>query len=208
MANETTNSNVLSDIKDDKNFFGNGNVSKLVQTATVGVCLGAPVLYQKEKNTNLTNVCVLFKNQPAIFTFGNEDSFASLPYSAIYHQIGLEKLISNEKSISNEEACKIILDKFQSTFNLGRGNNYSTILETKLTELGENVKNNYPVQYSLYDNFSSVYSSEFKKSFTYGSEAKAEVSADKVEAEESAEKKTNNIVPPATGTQTQARVNA
>lgn len=191
MANETTNSNVLSEIKEDKNFFG--NVSKLVEVATLGVCLGAPVQYTKEANTNLTNVCVLFKEQPAIFTFGNESSFASLPYQALFHQLGLESLVSGEKSISNEEACKIIYDKFQKTFNLGRGNNYTTILETKFSELGSNVKVSYPTQFDLYDKFAVEYSGGFKELFS---------------GENSQEKKTNNVVPPVVETQTQSRVNA
>lgn len=92
MANEVNN-NTGSD------FFG--VVPKPLEMAFVGACLGAPIQYKKDKNTGLTDVCMLIptKNgfQPTVVTFGRNDSVGSVAYKAFYHQLGLEEIIKTSK---------------------------------------------------------------------------------------------------------------
>lgn len=85
--------------KEDMQFFG--KVPKPLELAFIGVCLGAPVQYRKEKTTGLDQVCMLVPNksgfQPVMVTFGKEDSVGKGSYEAICHQLNLEKLMNLTK---------------------------------------------------------------------------------------------------------------
>lgn len=83
----------------ENEFFG--VVPKPLEMAFVGACLGAPIQYRKDKNTGLTDVCMLIPTkkgfQPTIVTFGRNDSVGTVAYEAFYHQLGLEKIIKSSK---------------------------------------------------------------------------------------------------------------
>lgn len=85
--------------KENVQFFG--KVPKPLELAFIGVALGAPVQYRREKTTGLDQVCMLVPNrsgfQPVMVTFGKEDSVGKGSYEAICHQLNLEDLMSLTK---------------------------------------------------------------------------------------------------------------
>lgn len=91
--------NFQGDQIDTDQFFG--QVPKPLELAFIGACLGAPIQYKKEKATGLDQVCMLVPGkkgfQPVIVTFGEEDSVGKGAYEAIYHQLGLEKILNLTK---------------------------------------------------------------------------------------------------------------
>ena len=93
------NENFQGDSIDVDQFFG--RVPKPLELAFVGACLGAPIQYKKEKATGLDQVCMLVPNkrgfQPIMVTFGKEDSVGNGAFEAIYHQVGLEKILNLTK---------------------------------------------------------------------------------------------------------------
>ena len=84
---------------DETQFFG--KVPKALELAFIGVCLGAPIQYKKERTTGLDQVCMLVPNkngfQPVMVTFGVEESIGNGAYEAVCHQLNLEKLLSLTK---------------------------------------------------------------------------------------------------------------
>ena len=96
--NERTE-NFQGDSIDGDQFFG--HVPKPLELAFVGACLGAPIQYKKEKATGLDQVCMLVPDrkgfQPVMVTFGKEDSIGKGAYEAVYHQLGLEKILNLTK---------------------------------------------------------------------------------------------------------------
>lgn len=198
MENNTTNSNILSGLNNETQFFG--NVPKNMEVAFTGVCLGAPIQYRQDKITGLTEVCLLVPTskglQPTLLTLGKEESLGASAYEATFHQLGVEKLINS--NMSNEEACKYILEKFQEQFNLGKGNDYSsTVLGPKLEVLGENLKEPYPENYSPFITIKEDYM-QMMNVFYSGKSV------------ETAEKKTDSVamVAPIAQTTTQPQINA
>ena len=89
----------FQDDMDGEQFFG--QVPKPLELAFVGACLGAPIQYKKERATGLDQICMLVPNkkgfQPVMVTFGREDSVGNGAYDAIYHQLGLEKILNLTK---------------------------------------------------------------------------------------------------------------
>ena len=96
--NERTE-NFQGDSINGDQFFG--QVPKPLELAFVGACLGAPIQYKKEKATGLDQVCMLVPDrkgfQPVMVTFGKEDSIGKGAYEAVYHQLGLEKILNLTK---------------------------------------------------------------------------------------------------------------
>ena len=78
-----------------------GKVPKSLELAFIGVCLGAPIQYKKDKNTGVDHVCMLVPNknkfQPVMVTFGVEESIGNGAYEAVCHQLNLEKLLNLTK---------------------------------------------------------------------------------------------------------------
>ncbi len=93
------NENFQGDSIDADQFFG--QVPKPLELAFVGACLGAPIQYKKEKATGLDQICMLVPTksgfQPIMVTFGKEDSVGNGAYEAVYHQLGLEKILNLTK---------------------------------------------------------------------------------------------------------------
>lgn len=190
-------SNNMGGIKVEEQFFG--NVPKALEISYVSVCLGAPIQYRKDKITNLTQACMLVptKNgvQPAMVTFKKEDSVGRGAYEAIYHQLGVEKLLKSSEgslAMNNNEANNYLVETFQSRANLGKGNTYSsTILEPKFNTLGEQVKESYPENFSVFVNMRDDFTNKLKDLYL----------------ESTVEKKTmDTVVPPQTTTQTRVNV--
>jgi hypothetical protein len=99
MAERNTFFNDESKSDSDNQFFG--KAPKSLELAFIGVCLGAPIQYKKERTTGLDQVCMLVPNrngfQPVMVTFGKEDSIGNGAYDAVCHQLNLEKLLNLTK---------------------------------------------------------------------------------------------------------------
>lgn len=98
MADSKFGNESLDEISGEQFF---GKAPKPLELAFIGVCLGAPIQYRKEKTTGLDEVCMLVPNksgfQPVMVTFGKEDSVGKGSYEAVCHQLNLEKLLNLTK---------------------------------------------------------------------------------------------------------------
>lgn len=191
----------------ENEFFG--SAPKPLEMSFVGACLGAIMQYQTDKNTGLTNVCMIIPTksgyQPCTVTFGREDSVGTVAYEAFYHQLGLEKIIkSSKEDPSNKEgALETILNSFQKRFNLGLGNPYGDeILNDKMLKLSEAAKNAYPGD--AYKSFSAVkeeYMEMFRQKY---SSSKGQQKPENPPVSEQPEEKKTELKTTATTTQSWA----
>lgn len=83
--------------KNLSSFFG--NVPVPMELTFMGLCLGAPMQYRKN-NVGLDEVCMLIPQKkgglrPVVVTLGNGDSVANGARIAIFHEFGLDKIISD-----------------------------------------------------------------------------------------------------------------
>ncbi len=200
MANETTTSNLLNDIAGKEQFFG--TVPKELEVSVTATCLGAPIQYRKDQITGLTLACMLVPTegsgmQPAIVTYGKEDSMGRGAYQALYHQLGCEELMNPK---SNKDACDYLISNFDKRFNLGNGNSYaSTVLGPKFDLISKYAKESYPEYHSQFTDFKSTYMDMLGK---YYSSGKTQAS------DKELEKKTNNVALSETVAQTVSQINA
>ena len=154
--------------KDDTQFFG--KVPKPLELAFIGVALGAPVQYRREKTTGLDQVCMLVPNragfQPVMVTFGKEDSVGKGSYEAICHQLNLKEIIMVNNV--DMECTKILTQAFfrNTGYGLRKGNGYQvTILQPKFDELDKRVQDIYPEHFQAYSKAKMAYLNEFNKMF-------------------------------------------
>lgn len=196
MENETTTSKLLNDIARKEQFYG--TVPKELEVSVTATCLGAPIQYRKDPITGLTLACMLVPTegsaiQPALVTYGKEESIGKGAYQALYHQLGCEELMNPK---SNKEAAEYLINNFDKRFNLGSGNSYvSTVLGPKFDLISKYAKESYPEYHSQFSEFKTSYMEMFGAYYTSGKN------------KEEAEKKTDNIALSAMEAQTQTRVN-
>lgn len=146
--------------KNLSSFFG--NVPVPMELTFVGLCLGAPMQYRKN-NVGLDEVCMLVpqKNggtRPVLVTLGNNESVANGARSAIFHEFGLDKIISN----TSVNEYQLFAEKFSNVFDMNQNNDYlNTIFERKRTELKEVLKRYYPENIKDFDNAVERFKEEY-----------------------------------------------
>lgn len=146
-----------------------GNVPNPMELATLSLCSGAPMFYKLDDRTGLDMVTAFVPkinggNQPVMVTLGNDDSVALDHRIAIYHSLGLDRII-NEKGNSNETNNEIIATRFSNIANtMGSNNDYlGVIFEQKSAELRERVLKHYPEYVKDYDSVINSYKKAFAK---------------------------------------------
>lgn len=145
-----------------------GSVPVPMEVSFVGVCLGAPIQYRKDKNTGLDEICMMVpqKNgtvQPVMLTLGNADSIANGNRSAVYHACGIDKLLSEA---TNSAGCEMLSERFAAVANMGPTNDYiKKFFEPKIAELREKLIRYYPESIKDYDAAVTTYKSSFAKAF-------------------------------------------
>lgn len=146
-----------------------GNVPYPMELATLSLCSGAPIFYKLDDRTGLDMVTAFVPkinggNQPVMVTLGNDDSVAPDHRIAVYHSLGLDRIV-NEKGNSNDTNNEIIATRFSNIANtMGSNNNYlGVIFNRKTAELREKVLKHYPENVNDYDAVINSYKKVFAK---------------------------------------------
>ena len=142
-----------------------------MELAYTALCSGAYMDYYKNEQTGLETLVALIPKangtvQPVEVTFGNPDSVAIDNRIAIYHSLGLDRIV-NEKGNSNDTNSEILAQRFASIAStLGQNNEYiNGIFEAKAAELRKRLLENYPENIKEYDSAVESYKDAFAKAF-------------------------------------------
>lgn len=146
-----------------------GNVPYPMELATLSLCSGAPMFYSLDDRTGLDIVTAFVPKmndsvQPVMVTLGNDDSVAPDHRMAIYHSLGLDRIV-NEKGNSNDTNNEILAVRFSNIAStMGSNNDYlGVIFERKSAELRERVLKHYPENVKDYDSVINSYKKAFAK---------------------------------------------
>ncbi len=142
-----------------------------MELAFTALCSGAFMDYYKDEQTGLETLVALVPKsngsvQPIEVTFGNPDSVAIDNRIAIYHSLGLDRIV-NEKGNSNSTNSEILAQRFASIAStLGANNTYTNVFfDRKATELRKRLLENYPENIKEYDEAVESYKKAFAKAF-------------------------------------------
>lgn len=142
-----------------------------MELAYTALCSGAFMDYYKDEHTGLETLVAIVPKangsvQPIEVTFGNPDSVAIDNRIAIYHSLGLDRIV-NEKGNSNATNSEILAQRFAAIANtLGQNNEYiSGIFDSKAVELRKRLLENYPENIKEYDAAVESYKDAFAKAF-------------------------------------------
>lgn len=170
MENVTNDSNSIK-IEEDTQFFG--KVPRALELAFVGICLGAPIQYRKDKITGQTSACLLIPSengyQPTVLTFSKEDMVGTSQYDAIYHQLGVDEIIkSTNEGKTNEKVAGLLVEKFAQKSNLGIENGYmDNFYNDKVVGFSEAVvKEIYPEYNNRFEDALGDYKNSFEERFS------------------------------------------
>lgn len=142
-----------------------------MELAYTALCSGAFMDYYKNEQTGLDTLVAIVPKvngsvQPIEVTFGNPDSVAIDNRMAIYHSLGLDRIV-NEKGNSNDTNSEILAERFASIAStLGSNNTYTkTFFDRKAAELREKLIDVYPENIKEYDAAVESYRKAFAKAF-------------------------------------------
>lgn len=135
-----------------------GSVPAPMELSFLGLCLGAPMDYDVDKNTGLKRVSMLIPQegkvaQPIIVTLGKDDCIAPGARSAIYHACHLDNIINNIGDPFSQ-----ISERFLRKFDMGSSNNYvTTFYDPKYAKLREEIVKYYPEDVNALDSAKEKY---------------------------------------------------
>lgn len=142
-----------------------------LELAYTALCSGAFMDFYKNEQNGLETLTAFVPKvdgsaQSIVATFGYPDSVAIDNRIAIYHSLGLDRLI-NEKGNSNATNSEILAQRFASVFStLGQNNEYiSGIFNPKAAELRKKVVEFYPESVKDFDAAIESYKEAFAKVF-------------------------------------------
>ena len=142
-----------------------------LELAYTALCSGAFMDFYKNEQKGLETLVAIVPKvngsvQPIEVTFGYPDSVAVDNRIAVYHSLGLDRLV-NEKGNSNETNSEILAKRFASIAStLGQNNEYiSGIFDLKAAELRKRVVEFYPENVKDFDAAIESYKEAFAKAF-------------------------------------------
>ena len=142
-----------------------------MELAYTALCSGAFMDYYKNEQPGLETLVAIVPKangsvQPIEVTFGNPDSVAIDNRIAIYHSLGLDRIV-NEKGNSNAANSEILAQRFASIAStLGSNNTYTSVFfDRKANELRKRLLENYPENIKEYDAAVESYKEAFAKAF-------------------------------------------
>ncbi len=148
-----------------------GSVPAPMELSFLGLCLGAPMDYDVDKNTGLKKVSMLIPQegkmfQPVVVTLGKDDCIAAGARSAIYHACHLDNIINGIGDPYAE-----LSDRFVRKIDMGSNNNYiTTFFEPKYAKLREEIVRHYPEDVSTLDAAKDKYVSVLTSAFSSNKE--------------------------------------
>ena len=142
-----------------------------LELAYTALCSGSYMDYYKNKQTGLETLVAFVPKakgpaQSIQVTFGYPDSVAIDNRMAIYHSLGLDRII-NEKGNSNATNSEILAQRFASVAStLGQNNEYiNKFFIPKSDELRKRVVEYYPENVKDFDAAVESYKDAFAKAF-------------------------------------------
>ena len=142
-----------------------------MELAYTALCSGAFMDYYKDEHTGLETLVAIVPKangsvQPIEVTFGNPDSVAVDNRIAIYHSLGLDRIL-NEKGNSNAANSEILAQRFAAIAStLGANNTYTNVFfDRKADDLRKRLLENYPENIKEYDEAVESYKQAFAKAF-------------------------------------------